>query len=77
MQGMSNDADNIVGLYQRHADAWVRERLREGRLYERKWLQSFCGLIPAGGSILDIGCGAGEPIAAYLVEHGYAVMGVD
>ena len=74
---MSNDADNIVGLYQRHADAWVRERLREGRLYERKWLQSFCGLIPAGGSILDIGCGAGEPIAAYLVEHGYAVMGVD
>jgi trans-aconitate methyltransferase len=74
---MSNDADNIVDLYQRHADTWVRERLREGRLYERKWLQSFCGLIPAGGSVLDIGCGAGEPIATYLVEHGYPVMGVD
>jgi SAM-dependent methyltransferase len=77
MQGMGNDADNIVGLYQRHANAWVRERLQEGHLYERKWLQSFCRLVPAGGSVLDIGCGAGQPIATYLVEHGYPVMGVD
>lgn len=74
---MRNDADNIVGLYERHAGAWVRARLREGHLYERKWLESFCGLIRANGSVLDIGCGAGEPMATYFVGRGYSVMGVD
>jgi hypothetical protein len=43
---MGNDADNIIDLYERHASAWVRARLRERHLYERKWLESFCGLIP-------------------------------
>ncbi len=77
MGDMGKDADNIVDLYQRHANAWVHERLREGHLYERKWLESFCRLVPANASVLDIGCGAGEPIATYLVERGYTVMGVD
>lgn len=27
--------------------------------------------------MLDIGCGAGEPIAKYVSERGYAVTGVD
>lgn len=27
--------------------------------------------------MLDIGCGAGEPIARYLSERGYAITGVD
>jgi len=74
---MGTDADNIVDLYERHANAWVGARLREGRVYERGWLENFCGLISAGGSVLDMGCGAGEPIATYLVERGYTVTGVD
>ncbi|ACK52755.1 Methyltransferase type 12 [Methylocella silvestris BL2] len=75
---MSADADAIVGLYERHADAWVGARLREGRrLYERGWLESFCSLVAVGRSVLDMGCGAGAPIANYLVERGYRVMGVD
>ncbi|MGO9233950.1 MAG: class I SAM-dependent methyltransferase [Methylocella sp.] len=74
---MGTDADNIVDLYERRANAWVGARLREGRLYERGWLENFCGLISAGGSVLDMGCGAGEPIATYLVERGYTVTGVD
>ena len=32
---------------------------------------------PAGGSVLDLGCGTGEPIARYLIERGFAVTGVD
>ena len=74
---MGTEADNIVDLYNRHAKGWVRARLRETQLCERGWLEKFCGLICAGGSVLDIGCAAGEPMATYLVKHGYSVTRVD
>jgi SAM-dependent methyltransferase len=74
---VSNDAERIIDLYERHAAAWVSARLRERALYESGWLDRFRALIPLGGSILDIGCGAGEPIARYFKERGYAVTGVD
>ena len=74
---MGTDADNIVDLYNRHANAWVRARLREAQLYERGWLEKFCGLICTGGSVLDIGCAVGKPMATYLVQHGYSVTGID
>ena len=56
-----------MDIYERHADAWVEVRLREGSLYERGWLDRFCALVPPGGSVLDMGCGAGEPIARPLL----------
>jgi SAM-dependent methyltransferase len=72
-----NHADDIIDLYERHARAWVSARLTEGGLYERGWLDRFCELLSPGGAVLDMGCGAGQPIAAYLVERGFAVTGVD
>jgi 2-polyprenyl-3-methyl-5-hydroxy-6-metoxy-1,4-benzoquinol methylase len=33
--------------------------------------------VPAGGAVLDIGCGCGVPLARDLVASGYAVTGVD
>ena len=30
-----------------------------------------------GASVLDVGCGAGVPVARYLVERGFAVTGLD
>lgn len=74
---MGADAERIIDIYERHADAWVDARLRESSLYERGWLDRFCALAPPGGPVLDIGCGAGEPIARYVSERGYAVTGVD
>jgi cyclopropane fatty-acyl-phospholipid synthase-like methyltransferase len=55
----------------------VLARSRETRLYEKSWLDRFCALIPPRGSVLDCGCGAGEPIASYLNELGYAITGID
>jgi len=72
---MSRGAEKIVGLYDRHADAWDRDRSR--RLMERAWLDGFRALLPAGGAILDIGCGSAEPIARYLIDAGYVLTGVD
>jgi len=74
---MSIESDNIVPLYERHADAWVQARLLESTLYEKPWLDRFCALLPSAGSVLDCGCGAGEPIARYLHKCGCAVMGID
>ncbi|RYD75032.1 MAG: class I SAM-dependent methyltransferase [Sphingobacteriales bacterium] len=34
-------------------------------------------LIPAGGNILDCGCGTGEPIMNYFLDKGFAVTGLD
>ena len=34
--------------------------------FEGAWLERFATLIPQGADILDIGCGAGEPIGRWL-----------
>lgn len=72
---MSDEAGRIVGLYERHARAWDGDRAKS--LLERPWLDRFASLLPAGGSILDIGCGSGEPIARHLIGSGFAVTGAD
>ncbi len=74
---MNTAAERIIGIYQRHAGAWVSARLREESFYERRWLDLFCSLIPQNGSVLDLGCGAGAPIAKYISEYGYSITGVD
>jgi SAM-dependent methyltransferase len=67
--------ERIIGLYDDHAAEFDRQRDRA--LFERPWLDRFAACLPAGGAILDLGCGMGEPIARYLIDRGYAVTGVD
>ena len=74
---MSIESEDIIALYERHAEAWVQARLLENTLYEKPWLDRFCALLPSAGSVLECGCGAGEPISRYLSQCGYAVMGID
>jgi SAM-dependent methyltransferase len=72
---MASEFERIMDLYQRHAIDWDRERGRD--LFEKPWLDRFLALLPPGASVLDIGCGAGEPIARYLIETGCRVTGID
>lgn len=44
---------------------------------EAGWLDRFHGLLPPDPTVLDIGCGSGEPVARYLVGQGCALVGVD
>jgi SAM-dependent methyltransferase len=67
--------EDIIDLYERHASDFDRDRSRT--LQERRWLDRFLAFVDPAGSILDLGCGVGEPIARYLIERGYAVVGVD
>jgi cyclopropane fatty-acyl-phospholipid synthase-like methyltransferase len=73
---MDSHADKIIDLYERHAHDYVADRGRVG-WNESAWLDRFTALLPPGATILDIGCGAGEPIARYLIDRGFAVDGVD
>lgn len=72
---MSSESDRIIDLYQRKAANWDADRGRS--LFERPWLDRFLSIMPANGSVLDLGCGSGEPIARYLIECGYDVTGAD
>lgn len=65
----------IIELYDRNAAAWDRQRNR-GTM-ERGWLDRFLTLVPERGNVLDIGCGAGEPIASYLIGQGRTLTGID
>lgn len=65
----------VVDLYERHAQAYDRDRRRS--LKERVWLDRFLVHVPRGGTVLDVGCGMGEPIARYLIDRGFDVVGVD
>jgi SAM-dependent methyltransferase len=71
----ASPADEIIGIYRRHAAAWAQAR--GTALGEKAWLDRFLGLLPLGASVLDIGCGPGVPIARYLTQRGCMVMGID
>jgi trans-aconitate methyltransferase len=72
---MTSESDQIISLYQRKADNWDADRGRS--LFEKPWLDRLLALVPARASVLDLGCGSGEPIARYLIESGHDVVGVD
>jgi 2-polyprenyl-3-methyl-5-hydroxy-6-metoxy-1,4-benzoquinol methylase len=41
------------------------------------WLAALRDRLPAGGSVLDLGCGCGVPVARSLAAAGYQLTGVD
>lgn len=62
-------------LYDLIADWFDANRGRSGM--EAPYLARICDTKSADGTVLDIGCGAGEPIAKYFIDHGWQVTGVD
>jgi cyclopropane fatty-acyl-phospholipid synthase-like methyltransferase len=40
-------------------------------------MDKFITLLPPGGRVLDVGCGAGEPIAEYCLKRGLQLTGLD
>src|SRR3569832_1136027 len=70
-----DDSGKIIGLYERHASTYDHDRSRS--LFEKAWLDRLIKLLPLRATVLDLGCGMGEPIANYLLQSGVNVLGID
>lgn len=74
-------ARRIIGLYDDKAGAWIDQRqalATDGPgVSEAVWLDRFMARLPAGGSVLDVGCGSGRPVAEALLSRGFRVTGID
>lgn len=73
---MTSHSDSIIDLYDRNAADWAL-RSRSRTFVEQGWIDRFLADLPPGGTILDLGCGSGEPIARYVIDRGFRVTGVD
>ncbi len=62
-------------VYERQGARFDQERPKI--LFEKKWLSRFQARLPEDAHVLDVGCGAGEPIAEYFIKQGIALTGVD
>ena len=73
MPGLS---ETVIDLYRRHTEQWDADR-RGSPWNDRVWHESFIRELVPGSRVLDLGCGGGEPVARFLVDHGMRVTGVD
>jgi len=73
---MTSEADRIIDLYERHAADWARDRGTK-LIIEKAWIERFCEQLRSNATILDLGCGSGEPVTRYFIENGYVITGVD
>lgn len=72
---MHPSSANVIDLYERHARQWDRDRGKV--LIEKTWLDQFISRLPDGGTVLDVGCGSGDPMSAYLIGRGVHLTGLD
>ncbi|WP_208350422.1 class I SAM-dependent methyltransferase [Pseudaestuariivita rosea] len=67
--------DDIHAVYERQAAIYDARRSRA--LFEARWLARFAKCLRTNAHILDLGCGAGEPIARWFMAEGFHVTGAD
>ncbi|TNC71374.1 class I SAM-dependent methyltransferase [Rubellimicrobium roseum] len=70
--------EDVIGIYDREGPAWAATRDR--RLTERPWIDRALAIAPhprGRKRVLDLGCGAGRPLAQYLLDCGAQVTGAD
>lgn len=75
MSSLRDIHNGTIETYEAHARAWDKQRPKV--FSEKGWLDRFVAYLPAGGEVLDIGCGAGVPISQYLLRQGFNLTGVD
>lgn len=69
------DKNKVCASYDKIVD-WYDSN-RDKTLMEKEYLNLIVDSIPAGGSILDLGCGTGMPISDFFIQKKYKVMGID
>lgn len=76
MSQSSQRPEAVADAYDRVAEKWSAER-NEGGFREKPWVDELVASLKAGSRVIDVGSGAGLPIAAYLIERGFEITGVD
>ena len=71
---MTDKEENVRKGYDEIAGDYHASR---SRFDHSKELREFAGLLPVNARVLDVGCGAGVPVARFLVESGFDVVGID
>lgn len=65
------------GYEQSHYEGSIFRQDGKQKRIERYFLKRLIKLIPKSAKVLDLGCGTGTPVDAYLVQQGFEVTGVD
>jgi ubiquinone/menaquinone biosynthesis C-methylase UbiE len=74
MKDSLNPAEIVESGYDEIARTYHQER---DKFKSHELLARFSSLLPPGGHVLDVGCGAGVPVVSFLVDTGFKVTGVD
>jgi SAM-dependent methyltransferase len=79
LEWIAASSRRVAGAYDRLAARWSAARVAGARAHwrERPWLDGLAASLPPGARVLDLGCGAGAPIAVHLAERGFRVTGLD
>lgn len=75
--GPDRPNQSICQRYDDIADWFTAARHAGAPPMERTYLDLVREGLPAGAAVLDLGCGAGEPLAGFFIRAGHPVVGVD
>jgi SAM-dependent methyltransferase len=70
---MNPPSDPTVAYYDTHAEQYIRDTIG---IEMEQFYEPFLALVPAGGHILDAGCGSGRDALAFL-RRGFRVTAID
>lgn len=69
-----NNKEKITDQYNKIA-TWF-DQARNKDLFEKEYLDLIISFV-SSGSVLDLGCGTGEPLAKFFIEKDYKLVGID
>jgi len=72
---VTHNKENVYKAYEKIA-SWMDEH-RNRTLFEKPYLDHVISYLQPGGTVLDLGCGTGEPLGQYFIDAGFQVTGVD
>lgn len=70
------DKRKVYEVYNKIID-WFDAHRSKDLSMEKFYLELIQSHFPNGGTVLDIGCGTGEPIAQFFIAMGYKLTGID